>query len=57
MEGGTHLQSHARYENIFSATLVFAGFLIVMGFVMDRPVDILEGIYRIVSMQDLLITD
>jgi len=45
------------YESIFPATLVFSATLIIIGFIMDQPSHILHGLYRIVSMQDLLITD
>ncbi|MDD3347606.1 MAG: DUF1576 domain-containing protein [Oscillibacter sp.] len=51
------MQSHARYGEIFPATLVFSAGLIFLGFVMDTPENILVGLYRIVTMQDLLITD
>ena len=50
-----HLQN--RYRTIFPATLVFAGGLILLGFFVEAPMDILWGLWHIVTMQDLLITD
>lgn len=49
--------SSAHYQSIFPATLVFSASLIIIGFIMDQPSHILHGLYRIVTMQDLLITD
>jgi len=49
--------SVAHYKSIFPATLVFSASLIIIGFIMDQPSHILHGLYRIVTMQDLLITD
>ena len=49
------MQTH--YEKLFPATLGASAFLILLGLVLDTPSDILIGLYRIVSMQDLLITD
>ena len=46
-----------RYRNLFPATLVFSGGLMLLGFVLESPTDILWGLYHIVTMQDLLITD
>ena len=46
-----------RFDKIFQGTLAFSGFLILLAFLMDDPRDILPGLYKIVSMQDLLITD
>lgn len=48
---------HNRYGKIFSATIGFALGLIVLGFLLDSPGDILPGLYHIITMQDLLITD
>lgn len=46
-----------RYQNLFPATLVFSGGLMLLGFLLEAPADILWGLYHIVTMQDLLITD
>lgn len=51
------MHSESRYEQIFSSTIVFSIALIILGFIMDTPANILSGLYRIVTMQDLLITD
>lgn len=46
-----------RYGKIFSATIWFSIGLIVIGLVLDSPKNILPGLYHIITMQDLLITD
>ena len=46
---------HNRYEKIFPATLWCSVGLILMGFLMDPPREILHGLYKILTMQDLLI--
>ena len=46
-----------RYDRIFQGTLVVPIMLMLLGVLLDDPEDILPGLYRIVSMQDLLITD
>ena len=51
------MQTHARYEKSFPATIVFSISLIFLGFIMDTPKNILPGLYHIITMQDLLITD
>ena len=48
---------HDRYNRIFPATLVLAAGLALLGFLLDSPEHILPGLYRIITMQDLLITD
>lgn len=55
--GTKTVHSESRYEQIFSSTIVFSLALIILGFIMDTPANILSGLYRIVTMQDLLITD
>ena len=55
--GTKTVHSESRYEQIFSSTIVFSIALIILGFIMDTPANILSGLYRIVTMQDLLITD
>ena len=46
-----------RYKNLFPATLVFSIGLMLLGLTLEAPLDILKGLYHIVTMQDLLITD
>ena len=46
-----------RYEKIFPAAIAFSVGLMVLGLLLDDPMRIPEGLYRIVTMQDLLITD
>ena len=48
---------HNRYEKVFSSTIRCAVGLMLLGLLMDSPKDILYGLYKIVTMQDLLITD
>lgn len=49
--------STKRFERIFPGTIAAAVLLMLLGIVLDEPADILPGLYRIVTMQDLLITD
>ena len=46
-----------RYKTLFPATLVLSIGLMLLGLTLEAPLDILRGLYRIVTMQDLLITD
>lgn len=46
-----------RYEKIFPGTVVVSALLILTGFLLEEPANILSGLWRIVTMQDLLITD
>ena len=55
MRGETALQK--RYDKIFPATIWFSVGLMVLGVLMDDPARIPMGLYHIVTMQDLLITD
>lgn len=48
---------HNRYEKLFPATLTFSVSTVLLGFFLEAPEDIFWGLYRIVTMQDLLITD
>ena len=48
---------HRRYEKIFPATIAFSIGLMILGIILDDPAEIPMGLYRIVTMQDLLITD
>ena len=54
-KGGTALQD--RYKNLFPATLAFSIGLMLLGLTLEAPLDILKGLWHIVTMQDLLITD
>ena len=53
------MQNHHtnRYENIFYGTIAVSVLLMLLGVALDDPANILPGLHRIVSMQDLLITD
>ena len=42
---------------IIPGTIIVSGLLMLLGVLMDDPANILPGLYRIVTMQDLLITD
>lgn len=46
-----------RYDKIFHGTIVTSLLMMLLGAMMDDPANILPGLYRIVTMQDLLITD
>ena len=46
-----------RYERLFPATVAVSILLMLLGVALDDPDNILPGLYRIVTMQDLLITD
>ena len=46
-----------RYQILFPATLAFSAGLMLLGLLLEDPADILWGLYHIVTMQDLLITD
>lgn len=48
---------HNRYEKIFPGTIAVACLMMLLGVLLDEPSNILPGLYRIVTMQDLLITD
>lgn len=48
---------HTRFAKIFPATVIISILVVIYGFVLDGPVNVLHGIYLIVSEQDLLITD
>jgi uncharacterized protein YjeT (DUF2065 family) len=51
------LQTQERYNKIFPATVAFSLALIALGLLRDGFDQVLDGMYRIVTMQDLLITD
>ena len=46
-----------RYKHIFPATIIFSLGLILLGLLLDEPANILPGLYNIITMQDVLITD
>ena len=46
-----------RYDRIFPGTIITSLLLMVLGVVLDDPANILPGLYKILTMQDLLITD
>ena len=48
---------HHRYEKVFSGTIATAAALIALALLLDDPADILPGLWKIVTHQDLLITD
>ena len=45
------------YEWVYGVGMGFSAVLILVGFLLDTPREILDGLIRIVTMQDLLITD
>ena len=47
---------HNRYEKVFPATVAFSVVLMLLGVALDAP-GILPGLLRIITVQDLLITD
>ena len=46
-----------RYEKIFPGTIAVSGIIVLLGILLDDPRKIPMGLYHIVTMQDLLITD
>ena len=51
---------HSRYERIFPAAIIYSIGLMIAGVLLEGPLNIMNiplGLYRIVTMQDLLITD
>ena len=51
------MNTTGRYRSIFPATIAFSVALMLIGVSMGRPEQILPGLWKIVTMQDLLITD
>ena len=45
------------YEWVYTAGMVFSAAMILLGFVLDSPKEILDGLVKIITVQDLLITD
>ena len=46
-----------RYDKIFPGTILFSIGLMLLGVVLDDSAQIPMGLYHIITMQDLLITD
>ena len=51
------MNTTGRYRSIFPATIAFSVALMLIGVSMGHPEQILPGLWKIVTMQDLLITD
>lgn len=51
------MQTQERYNEIFPMTITFSLILMALGLALDEPGNVPTGLYRIVTMQDLLITD
>ena len=51
------MNTTGRYRSIFPATIAFSIALMLIGVGIGQPEEILPGLWKIVSMQDLLITD
>ena len=58
---GDGLQKHHehvdRYEWVYTAGMVFSVVLAALGFLLASPQEIWDGLLRIISVQDVLITD
>ena len=55
MQNNPH--NHKRYESIFYGTIAIAALMIVLAISLDDLRNILPGMWKIITMQDLLITD
>ena len=51
------MPNQKRYDKIFPGTIAAALLLMLLGVALDDPANIMPGLYHIVTMQDLLITD
>ena len=51
------MNTTGRYRSIFPATIAFSIALMLIGIGIGQPEEILPGLWKIVTMQDLLITD
>ena len=51
------MNTMGRYRSIFPATIAFSIALMLIGIGIGQPEEILPGLWKIVAMQDLLITD
>ena len=52
-----HHEHHARYDKMFPYLWAYAILLVLAGFVLDNPANILRGLYTIITTEDALITD
>ena len=52
-----HHQTHFRYDRMFPFLWAYAGLLALVGFALDSPRNILNGLITIVLSEDALITD
>ena len=52
-----HHEHTERYEWVYTAGMVFSALLVALGFLLASPREIWEGMLRIITQQDLLITD
>ncbi|MBR2934052.1 MAG: DUF1576 domain-containing protein [Oscillospiraceae bacterium] len=52
-----HHQTHFRYEKLFPVLWVYAALLALIGFLLDSPTNILNGLVTIILSEDALITD
>ncbi len=52
-----HHQTHFRYEKLFPVLWVYAALLALIGFFLDSPTNILNGLVTIILSEDALITD
>lgn len=52
-----HHHTHFRYERMFPVLWLYAALLAGIGFAMDRPDRIVEGLWTILRSEDALITD
>lgn len=48
---------HRHYQYIFPGTIAFSAVLMLVGIALGDPKEILPGLWKIITMQDLLITD
>ena len=55
MQNNPH--NHKRYKSILYGTLAIAALMVVLAISLDDPRNILPGMWKIITMQDLLITD
>jgi len=53
----SHNHTEYYYEFVYTAGWIFSAILVILGFILDTPREIWEGLIRIITMQDLLITD
>lgn len=48
---------HERYGHVYNCVVIFSLFMITLGFILDGPKQVLEGMVRICTNQTVLITD